>query len=167
MLRRSQRLAQYRDLLVGRECVFGWWGFSRCWCLASNVVQVIFAVYSEFGMLELPGLWCTRSVFSSHSKSKQVKIQSKVSEAYLRTIRRCSILLILPDFVKVILVELADETRKIAVFKVFGKNSLGEFLILPSEIWLEYADSVIGLRRGSKTYLQHHKTIAFVSPPNN
>lgn len=68
---------------------------------------------------------------------------------------------------KVILVELAYETGKVAVFEMLGKDGLGELLVLPSEIWLECADDNIDLKRGSATYLQHHKAVAFVSPPND
>lgn len=50
---------------------------------------------------------------------------------YSGTIRGCtSILVVVPYFVKVVLVELAHEARKIAVFEVFRKDVFRKFLIL-------------------------------------
>ena len=39
-------------------------------------------------------------------------------------------LVIVADFVKIILVELANETGEVAVFEMFGQNVLGEFFVL-------------------------------------
>lgn len=38
--------------------------------------------------------------------------------------------IIVPDFVKVILVELPNETGEVAMLEVFGENRLGEMFIL-------------------------------------
>ena len=44
-----------------------------------------------------------------------------VRSAYIRTIRRLPVLLvILANFVEIILVQLADETRKVAVLEMSG-----------------------------------------------
>lgn len=51
--------------------------------------------------------------------------------SYIRTIRRLSIfLVILANFVKVVFIQLPDETRKIAVLEMPGKNGLCEFFAL-------------------------------------
>lgn len=36
----------------------------------------------------------------------------------------------MPHFVEIILVELSDETREVAVFKMLGKDVLGELFVL-------------------------------------
>lgn len=66
----------------------------------------------------------------------------------------------MPYFVKVVLVELSNETGKVAVFEVLGQDVLGKLLILRS-----ISD------RSSPTLepldLEDDKTIAFISPAND
>jgi hypothetical protein len=59
-----------------------------------------------------------------------------------------------PDFVEVVLVQLSDEAREVAVFEVLGEYVLGEFLILrigqrPVHGWCEFAMDVL---RGRQSY---------------
>lgn len=57
----------------------------------------------------------------------------------IRAIRRLScFLIILAHFVKVVLVELADETGKVAVFEVFWEDGFCEFFALSA------SSSVVG-----------------------
>jgi hypothetical protein len=44
--------------------------------------------------------------------------------------RRTIVLVILSDFVKIIFVQLPDETRKVAVLEMFREDQLGEFFVL-------------------------------------
>lgn len=49
----------------------------------------------------------------------------------IRPVRRLPcFFIVLAHFVEVVLVELADETGKVAVFEVFGENGFGEFFAL-------------------------------------
>jgi len=43
-------------------------------------------------------------------------------------------LIVLPDLVEVILVQLADETCKVGVFEVFGEDGFREFLVLSTTV---------------------------------
>lgn len=103
--------------------------FSGGWCLASDIVQVIFAIYAEFRMFEFP------SLRDKHRVSGDAHDRPGIQDmcAYLWAVRGCSVFLILANFVKVILVKLADETGKVAVFKMFGKNCFGKLLVLSLE----------------------------------
>jgi hypothetical protein len=49
---------------------------------------------------------------------------------YISSIWRLAALLVMPDFVEIVLVQLTDETRKVAVLEVFWEDRLGELLIL-------------------------------------
>lgn len=52
-------------------------------------------------------------------------------QPYVLTIRRLAVLLvILADLVKVVLVQLAHETGKVAMLEVFRQDGLSEFLAL-------------------------------------
>lgn len=71
-------------------------------------------------MFELPGLVCQSHLFVARKMP-----------TYILPVRRLpTLLVILADLVKVILVQLADETGEIAVFEMLGKDGLGEFLAL-------------------------------------
>jgi len=50
---------------------------------------------------------------------------------YIPTVWRLAAFLIVPHFVKVVLVQLSDETGEIAVFEVLGEDILCEFFVLP------------------------------------
>ena len=53
------------------------------------------------------------------------------SQAYPWTIGRLpTLLIVVPDLVEVILVQLADETSEVAVFEMLGQDGFGESLIL-------------------------------------
>lgn len=74
-------------------------------------------------MLELPSL--------SYVSSGSAKSYGGCSNA--RAILRLTILLIIVShFVKVVLVQLANETGEVAVLEVLGKDVFGELLILGS-----------------------------------
>ena len=97
--------------------------FARGRRLPSNVVQRFFAVGPKFGVFKFPRLYAI------------IKTQSTVflrgSVAYIGTVWGLPILLvILTDFVEIVLVQLADETRKVAVFEMSWKDSFGKFFAL-------------------------------------
>lgn len=98
---------------------------------------------------------------------RRVGFQLQAQGPYLRAVRGGSIFLVLPDLVEVVLVQLAYKASKITVFEMFGQNGLGELLVLLSEAWLASAAHDVQVRGGLRTYLEHHKTIAFVSPSYN
>lgn len=55
--------------------------------------------------------------------------------AYIRTIWGLPILLvILTNFMEIVLVQLTDKTRKVAVLEVSGKDGLGEFFALQQAV---------------------------------
>lgn len=59
------------------------------------------------------------------------RAKSSLSTTYAWTIRRSpTLFIVVSNFVEIILVQLPDETREIAVLKVFGQNLLREFLVL-------------------------------------
>lgn len=97
--------------------------FARGRCLPPNVVQRFFAVGPKFRVFKFPRLYAI------------IRTQSMVflrgSVAYIGTVWGLPILLvILTDFVKIVFVQLADETRKVAVFEMSWKDSFGEFFAL-------------------------------------
>lgn len=49
---------------------------------------------------------------------------------YIPTIWRLATLLIMPDFVEVILIQLPNKAGKVAVLKVFWKNGFRELFVL-------------------------------------
>jgi hypothetical protein len=52
-------------------------------------------------------------------------------KTYTWPVRRLSVFfIIVTDFVEIVLVQLADETGKVAMFEVFGKYVFGELLVL-------------------------------------
>lgn len=55
---------------------------------------------------------------------------SQGDDTNLGTVRRLAILLILPDFVEIILVELPNKAGKVAVLEMFRQYGLREFLVL-------------------------------------
>lgn len=80
-------------------------------------------------MLEFPGLvfWLDNGT-QLHIEERYMHV------AYILTVWRLSILLIvLPDLVEVIFVELTYETRKVAVFKMFWQDGFGKFLALQQD----------------------------------
>jgi hypothetical protein len=70
------------------------------------------------------------------------------------------ILIVLSDLVKVIFVELSDETGKVAVLEVFREDELCEFLVLPlvSVTWGKACGCIWAV------YFQDHKTLSAFSP---
>lgn len=53
------------------------------------------------------------------------------NKTYPDTVRRCSsLLIVVPYFMKVILVQLTYKAGKVAVFEMFRQDVLGEFLVL-------------------------------------
>lgn len=78
--------------------------------------------------------------------------------------RLATILVILSDFVKIVLVELAHKTGKVAMLEMFGQDGLGEFFTLNT------AKSVECDRRFSfffLPYLQDDEAVPFVSPAHD
>lgn len=70
------------------------------------------------------------------------------------------VLVVLPDLVEVIFVQLPDKARKVAVLEVFWEDQLGEFLVLPlvsvscGGMWCQ----------PSIAHLQNHKALSAFSP---
>lgn len=93
---------------------------SRCWSLASDVVQVILLVCLELGVFELPRL--DRLVHVICSRREGTDLGSVLG--------RSVVFIVLSDLVEVILVQLPDEGSKVAVLEVLWQDQLGEFLIL-------------------------------------
>jgi hypothetical protein len=93
-------------------------------------------------MLELPSLVTVslgRNIWQDSSRMVDAR------KTYPRTVRRLSIFfIVVPHFVEVVLVELSNETRKVAVFEMLGKDMLCELLILSLALtsWLWPARSV-------------------------
>ena len=53
----------------------------------------------------------------------------------IRPVRRLPcFFIVLAHFVKIVLVELADETGEVAVFEVFGEDGFGEFFALQHQV---------------------------------
>ena len=97
--------------------------FARGRCLPPNVVQRFFAVGPKFGVFKFPRLYAIIKPLSM--------IFLRGSVAYIGTVWGLPILLvILTDFVKIVFVQLANETRKVAVFEMSWKDSFGEFFAL-------------------------------------
>lgn len=97
--------------------------FARGRRLPSNVVQRLFAVGPKLRVLKFPCLYAIIKTLSM--------IFLRGSVAYIGTVWGLSILLvILTNFVKIVLVQLADETREIAVLEMSWEDSLGEFFAL-------------------------------------
>jgi len=75
-------------------------------------------------MLEFPCLKNYQSLILNTLSPKQVNTD-------IRSVRRRRIVfVVLSDLMEVILVQLTDETCKVAVLEVFGQNGLGELLVL-------------------------------------
>ena len=64
------------------------------------------------------------------------------------------------DFVEVILVQLADEAREVAVFEMFGQDGFGESLILRRV-------RIAKPRCAGGTHLENHETVPFVAPSDH
>lgn len=91
--------------------------------LPSNVVQRLFAVGPKLRVLKFPCLYAIIKTLSM--------ISLRGSVAYIGTVWGLPILLvILTNFVKIVLVQLADETCKVAVLEMSWEDSLGEFFAL-------------------------------------
>lgn len=133
------------------------------WCrrFPPNVVQCILVVHLEVRVLKLP---CLEAV----SFGRLVRAPALVEGApqcatYARSIRRLPVLfIVVSHFVKVILVQLAHETREIAVLEVLGQYVLCEFFVLAF-----LSAAYTRTNAGGTTYFQHHKTVAVVSPSYN
>jgi len=74
------------------------------------------------------------------------------------------------DFVKVVLVQLSDETGKVAVFEVFRQDMFRELLVL-QEVAISmlfrpvlHQCAIMGCTDISFTNLEHNKAITLVTP---
>lgn len=116
-------LVQQIDLLCWNRIFVVSGLFARGRRLPSNVVQRLFAVGPKLRVLKFPCLYAIIKTLSM--------IFLRGSVAYIGTVWGLSILLvILTNFVKIVLVQLADETREIAVLEMSWEDSLGEFFAL-------------------------------------
>ena len=70
-----------------------------------------------------------------------------------------AILIVVSHLVEVVLVELADETREVAVLEMLGKNRLGESLVLHQclDVANRFSSWVIILLV-PQSFLHHHPT---------
>ena len=98
------------DLLDGYLFVAKIRGLPGCWSFSSDVVKGIFAVGSELGMLELPGI-------------------GPVGRGSITG----RIVVVLSHLVEIVLVQLAHEGGEVRVLKVFGKDRLGELFVLEND----------------------------------
>lgn len=97
--------------------------FARGRRLPSNVVQRFFAVGPKFGVFKFPRLYAIIKPLSM--------IFLRGSVAYIGTVWGLPILLVvLTNFVEIVFVQLADETRKVTVLEMPWEDSLGEFFAL-------------------------------------
>lgn len=105
LLRSDELCVKQIDLVRGHHHVFAV-GNRSSWCrgLAANVLQRIFVVDLEIRMLKLP------------------------SPGAIRTL--LIILGVVPDLVKVILVQLANKAGKVAMLEVLREDEFCEFLVL-------------------------------------
>ena len=116
-------LVQQIDLLCWNRIFVVSGLFARGRRLPSNVVQRLFAVGPKLRVLKFPCLYAIIKTLSM--------IFLRGSVAYIGTVWGLPILLvILTDFVKIVFVQLANETRKVAVFEMSWKDSFGEFFAL-------------------------------------
>ena len=115
LLLRHNLLVQQIDLLGGNGfLVLSSW-LARGRGFSSDIIQRILIVGAKFGVFEFPSL---RHGLDAMPRIKEVK---NVRSAYIRTIRRLPVfLVILANFVEIILVQLADETGKVAVLEMSG-----------------------------------------------
>lgn len=96
-------------------------GFARRGCFSSNVVERVFVVHLEVGVLEFPSL----SLVSSGS------VKSCRGCTNSRAVLGLTILLIvMSHFVEVIFVQLANKTGEVAVFEMLRKDVFRELLVL-------------------------------------
>lgn len=91
---------------------------------SADQVEVVLCVDAEVGMLEFPRLQL-RSVTRSTSISLEA--------TYARAIPWAAIVWP-PHFVKIVLVQLADEAGEVAVFEVFRQDASREFLALSRDL---------------------------------
>ena len=72
---------------------------------------------------------------NSHAYSESAsKTKSKCSIAYTSAIRRlATLLIVVPHFVKIIFVQLADKAGEVAVLEVFRQDRLCELFILGND----------------------------------
>lgn len=97
----------------------------------------------------------------------------KDKRTYLRAIWGDSIFLVLPDFVEVIFIQLANKAGKVAMLEVFRKNMLCELLVLSSGSLLVNTSLTVvkmegcGWAWGPGAHLQYNETCAVVSPSND
>ena len=120
-------LVQQVDLLCWNRIFLVPGLFARGRRLPSNIVQRFFAVGPKFGVFKLPRLY---TVIRSLSMGV-VGIPLRFSVAYIGTVWGLPILLvILTNFVEIVFIQLADETRKVAVFEMSWEDGFGEFFAL-------------------------------------
>jgi hypothetical protein len=81
-------------------------------------------------MLEFPSL----SIVSLGGCGRSRSLSCRASvETYPRPVRRLPVFfIVVSDFVEIVLVQLPDETRKVAVFEVLGQYMFGKLLVLLS-----------------------------------
>lgn len=67
---------------------------------------------------------------------------------------------------KVVFIQLADETRKIAVLEMFGQDGFGKsFVLRGMSAYIAIGGGVMSTPVGS--HLEDHKTIPLVAPPHH
>lgn len=68
---------------------------------------------------------------------------------------------------KVVFIQLADETRKIAVLEMFGQDGFGKSFVLRgmSEYIAIWGGGFMSIPVGS--HLEDHKTIPLIAPPHH
>lgn len=65
---------------------------------------------------------------------------------------------------KIVLVQLSHEARKVAVLEMLRENGFGEFFVL----YFPGINMVLSSRlAGEKSYLKHYKAVPFVAPSYN
>ena len=69
---------------------------------------------------------------------------------------------IMPYFVKIILVELSNETCEITMLEVLGEDGLGETFVLR-----RMSDISSNSRQVCRSHLQHYEASAIIPPSNN
>ena len=152
LLLRQNLLVQQVNLLRGDGVVIILGLLARGGGLATNVVEGFLAVGAKLGVFELP---CLKT-----GSEASGGVWGSWKHAYILTVWGLSILfVVLSHFVKIILVELSHKTGEIAVFEMFGQDSLGKFLALQ-----ELSVVVVARIWGAFGYLQDDETVPLVTP---
>lgn len=122
LLSRNQLGVNQVHLLCRYHFIVDRIGLSGRRSLSPNVIQGVFVVHFEVGVLKLPRLR-ERESFSHQPHAVRV--------SYPRPIGRSpSFFIVVSHFVEVVLVQLAHEAGEVAVLEVFGEYVLCELFIL-------------------------------------